>query len=77
MVITVVPNPGLAQNLAAKTTLVLFAGIVPRVLDEGPSRNPESVRRGANTQNRTAAIEVVHHVLHLFGGKVLKAKTND
>ena len=43
----------------------------------GPVGDLEGVCRSANAEDRASPLQVVHHVLHLFGGKVLKTQTQD
>ena len=74
----VVPHPRLSEHLMAETQLVIAAFVVERVLRKGRIlRHLEAMRRGAHTDHRSAAIQIIIKVLHLLRRQSLKAQKHD
>src|SRR5262245_34851379 len=68
-------HPRLAQNLPSEAARVSLHAL-PRVFQVRRigTLNLERVRGGAETHDRSAAIEIVHDVTHLGVRKILKAQ---
>ena len=78
MIRAVVADPRLAENLPAKAAFVIVALVAVVVLRErAVRRNLEPVRRRAQPDHRTAALEVIDDRLHLLGRQVLEAGEDD
>ena len=78
MIRAVVRDPRLAQDLPAEPAreLVLVLPVEFQELRVGPL-DLKRVRRGAEADDRAAAVQVVGDVLHLVVGKILEAQEDD
>src|SRR6478609_1565079 len=75
MVGAVVPDPGFAENLATKSTGEILAAS-GRILGKLGvfALDLKSMGRSAQAHDRSSAFQIVHDVLHLLVGEILKAK---
>ena len=78
VICTVMARPGLTENLSAEAADVFLLRIDVVELGIGlPLRNLESMRRRSQTDDRSAAIEIVGDMLHLLVRQIAKTKEDD
>jgi hypothetical protein len=78
VVLSVVSDPCLAEDLMAETVFVIFILGIIRILGERiGGTHFESMRGGAESDDRAAAVEIVVEVFHLFLRESLEPEENN